>query len=173
MKSTLMSFAIAVALAASAAHADVSVCVNDKTGKARFAATCSKKETQQFLSTGGVASGDVRTISKKVVVPKGTVPGHRISSTSSAWTPNFVAELSCSDQELYLESRQGMEVIGAYPDNHCDAAYPADEEEQMRFVRMQVYCGGGSSSYDEYGMATLAPTTKDISLYLYGACIKK
>lgn len=169
MKNTLVTVAIAAAIAASAAQADVSVCVNNKNGKARFATVCSKKETQQFLKTGGETPGDVRTISKKVVVPKGTLPARQASDPPYYKTPNFVADLSCADQEILLEYSM-KRTGGQQEDNFCSIAEGANSLFESKGI--QVFCGGGSyESYLHYD--SIEPTTRDITFYLIASCIKK
>jgi hypothetical protein len=150
------------------AYADISVCVNSTTGKARFATVCSKKETQQFLQMGGEAPGDVKSISKKVIVPKGTVPGYRATEYPYTVTLNFPASIGCSDQEIYLESK--MKVLGAEPDNFCSAYGGGNFETGDTGI--QVLCGGGN--YAIFSMdQNIEPTTRDITLYLVASCIKK
>lgn len=168
MKNTLVSAVIVTAIATSAAQADVSVCINNKTGKARFSPVCTIKETQQFLTTSGGASGDVRTISKKVIVPKGTLPGHRATEYPYSVTMNFSAEISCSDQDIYLGSQ--MRVIGADPENFCSSSEHGNFESGDTGI--SVLCGGGDYA-GFYMDQRIEPTSRDITLYLVASCIKK
>lgn len=151
------------------AYADISVCVNSTTGKARFATACSKKETQQMLGSVGSTepTSTVRITSKRVTIPAGTLPG---SMNNDQFTPNVIAELSCNKSEDLLDYQIKN---AAYPsfyykwddDNVCSAWSDGISPTVV------AYCGKGyDSSIDTYNPA---PTTAPVSIYLVAYCVRK
>lgn len=173
MRNALFSVAIAATLAASAAQADVSVCVNNKSEKARFATKCSSKERQEILggSGGGGGSGDVRTISKTVVVPGGTSPGSW--GDDGNFKENIVAELSCNSTEAMIDYR----VIDAKNPHNWGWSWESGNiceahAEKADSISMGINCGRVSYDGDRL-MSQEKPTMGPTPVYMLVNCIKK
>lgn len=163
-----MKALLALILLSTTAAADISVCVNTKSGKARFSTSCTSKETQQYVMTGVGANGPIRTITAKVVVPKGTEPERQ--PTKNQFEPNYIAQVACADDEIYLRNYEDGTVTNTNIHNYCEfepiVIKEGDEwEGDWEKVGVRVYCGGSSN--------LTSPTTADMTVYLVAACLKK
>lgn len=175
MKSRLTSFAFTVLIAFSgtAAKADISVCVNNANGKARFSTKCSAKETQQFLSsTGEAKSNGVRVISKKFHIPAGTIPGYG-NINDSSWSPNYVVKLSCDPSEfmvdtilISLDNNYGIDRGGYCFKEDLKSLSDVSPDTSSR----RAYCG--LPGYNNVG-STMGPTKKPFDIYMESDCIKR
>jgi hypothetical protein len=169
MKTTLALVAFSASIAVTGAPANISVCVNNASGKARFATKCSSKEKQQFLSSSGGSQGSgLRTIVKKFNIPAGTSPGSG-ASWDSNWALNYVAKLSCDPSEFML----GTMLIGIDPNygnekgGYCykeNIESPPDVTSSNSSRR--AYCGISTST-------GLSPTKQSFSIYMISDCIKR
>lgn len=172
MKSQIVSFAIAIAVASSAVFGDISVCVNPGTGKARFGTKCSSKEVKEFIGSGG----GLRVITKDVSVPVGTKP----PTGGETWNPdswdNAITEMACTPSEEIFKD----DLTLSYPDLPKDCGYNSVnynlckeiQKSNCRFdpivgEKRRLFC-----AYDNNNWPWL-PTKSRIEAHMRLICVKR
>ena len=143
-----------------AAQADVPICFNPNTQKARFATRCNAKEHRQTLVTAGsdepAPAGRLPMwgVREVVKVPAGTV-----------WQ-TVIRGPSCAPGELWHHSAWILTPAVEGKHARCESRPMQDEQDRVRLI-----CTGPQGGYDDSGNEKYLPVPEDKQVEVTLVCL--